>query len=1256
MTQVRAGLGVQLLLVATIAVAPVMIAITITQTRSHEQARQRTLGDSLRLVRLAASQQASILNGARLLLLTLDEFSPLTATDPRACREVLPRVLRDHAGYIALTVANADGTIFCSTATAEQLVGADVSSRAWFKRVMASRAMATGDYQVGAFSGKPAIAVAQPLFDASGAVTRIVVAMIDLHQSSSVMTGADLPPGATLTVFDRSGTIAARFPDGASWIGHRIPDDRLLGRLAAGAAEDTSDGTGVDGIRRLYVTVPVRAAIDTGLNVGLGVDYNAAFSESDRTYRSILWLLAIVSLAGLGSAVIGGQVFVLRPMRALKTVAERIATGDLSARAQLADTVAGVGELGDAVDAMAGALNMREHQRAHAERELRDSEDRYRLLFAQNPHPMWVYDAETLAFLEVNDAAIQHYGYSREEFLAMSIGDIRPVEEVPRLMETLAATRHPLMHSLDWRHCLKSGAQIDVQVTSHTLTFAGRPAVVVTAQDITVRTRAEAALAERAALTTVSAEVGAALNRPCDLRRGMQSCAEAIVAHLDVAAVRITLTPFDSSGRDLTATAVDRIGVTSAALDVGEWPLTVGERTVGRLTVSARSALSEGCLAGLTSVAAMIALGITRRQAEDARRLLAEIVASSDEAIYGTSAAGIVVTWNAGAERLFGYKNGAIIGRSVELLYPPERRGDLPLLMARINRGESVMHLETIRQREDGSIVPVSLSLSPIRDPAGQVMGTSAIARDMTERQQTETRLRLLARALESTNEMVSVTDPQDRFTFVNAAFLRAYGYAAADVIGRTPALLQSDQTPAALFADILRDSRAGGWTGELLNRRQDGTEFFISLNTSAVRDDHGEIVGLLGVARDITDRRALENQLRQSQKMDAVGQLAGGIAHDFNNLLTVIQGCAGFLAEALPAADENQADVEEIRRAAERAAGLTRQLLAFSRKQILAVRVLHVGDIVSEVTPMLRRLIGETIDLRTAVGNRGLVKTDPGQLQQVIVNLAVNARDAMPQGGRLTVETSDVVLDEAFARLHPSVRPGRYVLLAVADTGQGMDADTQKRIFEPFFTTKPVGQGTGLGLATVYGIVKQSGGTIWVDSEVGAGTTFTIYLPITDDVAGLGALDAPERPAPGGTETVLVIEDEGPVREFVYKVLSRRGYAVHAVANPYKALDYARAHGAPIDLVFSDVVLPNMSGRAAVTQIQGWHPESAVLFMSGYTDQAIVHEGILDSGTAFLQKPFTADALIRKVRVVLDARRPKAGLLGHVQTVNPAV
>ena len=356
--------------------------------------------------------------------------------------------------------------------------------------------------------------------------------------------------------------------------------------------------------------------------------------------------------------------------------------------------------------------------------------------------------------------------------------------------------------------------------------------------------------------------------------------------------------------------------------------------------------------------------------------------------------------------------------------------------------------------------------------------------------------------------------------------------------------------------------------------------------------------------------------------------------------MLTAILGNAEFVQGRPPLDDPARADVDEITKAATRAAALTHQLLAFSRKQVLAPRVLHVGDIVSEITPMLRRLLGETIDLRTTMSDRGHVRADSVQLEQVLMNLAVNARDAMPGGGRLTIETADVVLDEAYAQQHPGVTPGLHVMVAVSDTGHGMDRATRERIFEPFFTTKPVGQGTGLGLATVHGIVNQSGGHIWVYSEVGRGTTFKLYLPRTDEPED--AVDTAAGRSRGrsrATETILLVEDEEVVREFVFKVLDAPGLCGARPAAPKRAIEFAEAHHGPIHLLLTDVVLPEMSGRAMAEILRRAIAEAAVLYTSGYTDDAIVHHGVLDAGMSFLQKPFTADAIIRKVREVLDAR-----------------
>jgi two-component system cell cycle sensor histidine kinase/response regulator CckA len=415
-----------------------------------------------------------------------------------------------------------------------------------------------------------------------------------------------------------------------------------------------------------------------------------------------------------------------------------------------------------------------------------------------------------------------------------------------------------------------------------------------------------------------------------------------------------------------------------------------------------------------------------------------------------------------------------------------------------------------------------------------------------------------------------------------------------------------------------------------------DGTVHWINETGKTFYDEAAMPVRAAGIALDVTERHILEEQYRQSQKVEAIGQLAGGIAHDFNNLLTAIHGYSELLSDELGPESPHQHDVTEIRRAAERAASLTRQLLAFSRRQILEPRVLDLRDVLRGLESMLKRLIGESIAIVLRLTDEDArVKADPGQIEQVILNLVLNARDAMPDGGSLFLEVATVELDEAYARRHVSAQPGRYVMLAVSDTGVGMDAATQARIFEPFFTTKPEGRGTGLGLSTVYGVVKQSSGTVWVYSEPGRGSTFKVYLPKVDELA-----EQPEiQPAADdltGSETILVVEDEPGVRALLAKVLHRYGYRVLLAATPHEALDLARQYADPIDLLMTDVVLPEMNGRALAQQIAIHRPATRVIFMSGYTDNAIVHHGVLDPDTPFLQKPFTPYAVARKVRSVL--------------------
>jgi len=501
-------------------------------------------------------------------------------------------------------------------------------------------------------------------------------------------------------------------------------------------------------------------------------------------------------------------------------------------------------------------------------------------------------------------------------------------------------------------------------------------------------------------------------------------------------------------------------------------------------------------------------------------------------------------------------------------------------------------------------------------------------------RRQSEERYRML---VEGVRDVILALSPDGIIISLNPAFEAVLELPRTEWIGKPfDQLVHPEDLPLAveLFSRVARGEPRPANPFRVRTRK--GDYRLVEFAATAQRRD-GQLVGILGIGRDVTERAQLEQQLRQAQKMEAVGRLAGGIAHDFNNLLTAITGYAELLQEDLAADDRRREDVVEIRKAADRAAGLTRQLLAFSRQQVLQPRVLDLNALVTEFENMLRRLLGEDIALATRLAPvLGAVQADPGQLEQVVMNLAVNSRDAMPGGGQLTIETANVDLDDAFAREHHPARPGPYVLLAVSDTGTGMTAEVQAHLFEPFFTTKEKGKGTGLGLATVYGIVKHSGGFISVYSEVGHGTTFKIYIPRVEG-------SAPPRPgaAPAsvarGTETVLIAEDQPAVRAVARQILARHGYTVLEAPSGEAALDLAARYSGTIHLLLTDVVMSGLSGPELARRLLPVRPEARVLFMSGYTGEAIVHHGLAAPGIHYIQKPFAPEALAAKVREVLD-------------------
>ena len=889
----------------------------------------------------------------------------------------------------------------------------------------------------------------------------------------------------------------------------------------------------------------------------------------------------------------------------------------------------------------------------HAE-ELAKSEQQYRLLFEDNPSAMWVYDDSTREFLAVNEAAIRRYGYTREEFLSLSRQDIR-VDNGEGSDAGVGSAGIPA-EGAEWngRHRKKDGTLIDVTVTSNAIAFDGHQACLALAIDVTDPKRAEEALrqSEQRTRMIIDTALDAVVSMDgAGVITDWSAQAERMFGWTRAEAMgqRMSDTIIPPRYRDAHNRGLKKF------LATGDGPVLNRRIEVTALTRDGREfpielAISPVRMGEEWSFSAFIRDLTERKAAEEALRQgeqrYRELFEDIPVGLYRSTPEGGLIDANPAMVFMLGFadRKSLLETPAISLYVDPRDR----LRWSEQVKGEgALLEFEVQMRRADGALFWARDTTHVKRAPDGTALLYEGVLEDITWRVEAEQAVQANERRLTQILEVVPigilVSDEMGTPTFVNAAAKKILGSGIADTdintisetykafLAGTDEVYPLDRNP---LAKALKGVAASVDDVEI---RESGRVVSLSVQGAPILDANGSVIAAVVAFIDTSDRRVLESQLRQTSKMEAVGQLAGGIAHDFNNLLTVIMSYSAMLLDRVEVVDSNREDVQEIAAAADRAAGLTRQLLAFSRQQVMQPRVMSINAVVSDLEKMLRRLIGEDVNLEISL-DPGVAKinADPGQLEQVLMNLVVNARDAMPTGGKLTISTENARLsaDSVVGALHAAV--GDYVMLTVTDTGTGMTAEVQRRLFDPFFTTKDQGRGTGLGLSTVYGIVNQSGGEITVCSEVGQGSTFKVFFPRFAATAESPSPEAKPKD-PGGIETVLVVEDDSNLRELVARVLKKSGYAVLVASGGVEAIAIAGDPLKLIDAVITDVVMPGMNGRELVEKLLEMRPGIASLLMSGYTDDDVLRRGVLQGDTAFLQKPFTPDQLARKVREVLD-------------------
>ncbi len=885
-----------------------------------------------------------------------------------------------------------------------------------------------------------------------------------------------------------------------------------------------------------------------------------------------------------------------------------------------------------------------------AEEALRVSEERFRLTFTTSPDSININRMSDGMYVDINEGFSNSMGYARDEVIGKSSLELNIWENAQDRKQLVKMLQEKgSVDNFEAEFRTKDGKLKTGLMSASTINLNGETHIISVTRDITDRKQSKIALeeSERMLGTLIANMPGMAYRCLSDKNWTMEFVSEGSIELTGYKPEDLVRNKVISFGEVIHPEDRQKVWKTvqsalkkrkpflleyriRTAANEEKW---VWEKGSGIFSNDKKLLALEGFITDITTRKLME--GALQQSEEKYRQLVENL----NDAVYSVDIHGIITYISPIIYQMAGYAAEEVIGVPFLNFIHPDDRSEIAARFKSMS--ETILEPAEYRLlMKDGQFCFVRSSNRHLFEN-GVLIGISGTLTDISARKRAEEEIRKLSQAVEQSPASVVITDLEGNLEYVNQKFSEVTGYSFEEVKGMNPRILNSGETPRQQYKELWETITSGlVWNGQFHNKKKNGELFWEDAMISPIFNNKNKITHYLGIKEDITEKKELEEQFRQSQKMEAIGQLAGGVAHDFNNLLTVINGYTELVLTRLDRLDPSFDQVQQIKQAGHRASTLTRQLLAFSRRQILQPKVLDANHLLQNMEKMLHRVIGENIDLITIYfKNLGKINADPGQIEQVILNLVVNARDAMPSGGKLTVETMNVRLTDEFVRRHKGATTGWFVMLAVTDTGSGMDEETQSRIFEPFYTTKGIGKGTGLGLSTVYGIVKQSGGSIWVYSEPGAGTSIKVYIPLIEESIHDEADSEPLTRTAGGTETILIVEDDDAVRKLASISLQMYGYNIITAKDGDEALARMETYTKDIQLLLTDVIMPNISGRELARQLSQGRPNLKLLFMSGYTDHSIVEHGILNEKTNFIQKPFSPEFLARKVREILDRK-----------------